>query len=232
MYKVINFLAFVGCIVWLLLEPSPEPVVVLLLSVAGFFRDDIHGVIGKNIFSLTPKTRLIRNLKSAKYSFVDSEFINPRILEDLVGWASDSGNQVISINIADSNCSNRYFCDVSHERLDNGYPRVTSSYDGEWFSYQYLGVSFSGIHLVRTWSNGGGSGVFCDVLMVTLCSDSVLDYREEKSMKNDRYVVKMVGLIPLGDKFEGRVSYKMGLLNIQTDDANKSLARKRMMLVI
>jgi len=58
MYRTINFLAFLGCIVWLYIDPSPEPVVVLLLSVAGFFRDEIHGVIGKNLFSLTPRTRL------------------------------------------------------------------------------------------------------------------------------------------------------------------------------
>ncbi len=65
MYRIINYLAFIGCIVWLLLDQSPKPVVVLLLIIAGFFGDDIHGVIGKNIFTLTPKNQLIHELETA-----------------------------------------------------------------------------------------------------------------------------------------------------------------------
>lgn len=48
---------------------SPKPVVVivvvLLLIIAGFFGDDIHGVIGKNIFTLTLKNQLIHELETA-----------------------------------------------------------------------------------------------------------------------------------------------------------------------
>ena len=73
MYKIINSFAFIGCIIWLYVDPSPEPVVVLLLSVAAFFRDDIHGVIGKNIFTLTPKKKLIRSLGSSKFSFINGQ---------------------------------------------------------------------------------------------------------------------------------------------------------------
>ena len=80
----------------------------LLLTVAGFFRDDIHGVIGKNVFTLTPKNQLIRDLESARYSFITPEFINPQILDDLSGWLSDTGDQIVSINISESNRSNRY----------------------------------------------------------------------------------------------------------------------------
>ena len=48
-------------------------------------------------------------------AFVNSEFINPRILEDLVGWLSDSGDQVVSRNIAESNTSNSYHGTVTLE---------------------------------------------------------------------------------------------------------------------
>ena len=168
MYKLINILAFIGCIFWLLIDQSPEPVVVLLMTIAGFFRDDIHGVIGKNIFTLTPKAKLIRNFDSSKYSFINAEFVNPRIIEDLVGWLSDSGNQVVAVNIADSNKSNRYFGEISTDGSKGDYPLVKSTYESGFFAYQYLGTSFSGVHLLQTWSNGGGSGVFCDVVMVTL----------------------------------------------------------------
>lgn len=233
MYKIINFFAFLGCIVWLYIDPSPEPVVVLLLSVAGFFRDDIHGIIGKNIFTLTPKNRLIRDLVSAKYSFVNSEYINPRILEDLIGWLSDTGNQVVSINVSDSNRSNRYFGNITHEEKESGYPLVTSSHDDGWFSYQYLGRSFSGLHLVQTWSNGGGSGIFCNIILVTLSLDSALEYGKDKNEKSTRFLLKLIGSLPLGDRYEGTVSYKFGFLAIPACQGMRSLReRKSIMLVL
>ncbi|WP_324170771.1 hypothetical protein [Sulfurimonas sp.] len=105
MYKIISILAFLACIIWLYIEPSPEPVVVLLLSTAAFFRDEVHGIIGFNFMSLTPNSTLIRDFSDYKYSFTNEEYINPKILEDLIGWTSDTGDQVVSINISKSNNS-------------------------------------------------------------------------------------------------------------------------------
>ena len=206
--------------------------VVLLLSVAGFFRDDIHGIIGKNIFTLTPKNRLIRDLVSAKYSFVNSEYINPRILEDLIGWLSDTGNQVVSINVSDSNRSNRYFGNITHEEKESGYPLVTSSHDDGWFSYQYLGRSFSGLHLVQTWSNGGGSGIFCNIILVTLSLDSALEYGKDKNEKSTRFLLKLIGSLPLGDRYEGTVSYKFGFLAIPACQGMRSLRERKSIMIV
>ena len=186
-----NFLAFIGCIIWLLLDTSPEPVVVLLMSIAGFFRDEIHGVIGKNIFTLTPKSKLIRDFDFQKYSFVDSEWINPRIIEDLIGWISDTGDQIVSININRSNKSNRYFGDTEVEEVKGQNPKILSKHENGWFAYQYLGCSFSGVHILRTWSNTGGSGVFCNILMVTLSSDTSYEQIDSKGTKNTRLVIKL-----------------------------------------
>jgi hypothetical protein len=41
------------------------------MSIAAFFRDDIHGVIGKDVFSFTPKSKLVRDLDFSKYSFIE-----------------------------------------------------------------------------------------------------------------------------------------------------------------
>lgn len=227
MYKIVNFCAFIVCIVWLYLDQSPEPVVVLLLSVAGFFRDDIHGIIGKNVFSLTPRTGLIRDLEGAKYSFVDSEFINPMILGDLCGWLSDTGDQVVSINIADSNKSNRYFGNVDIEKSDSGIPVVKCANEEGWVSYKYIGCSFSGLHIVQTWSNSGGSGIFCNVVLVTLSLDSALEFDGAKYAKKSRYVIKLIGFFPLGDHYGGEVSYKLGFLSMPACNARKSLRIKK-----
>ncbi|WP_298939364.1 hypothetical protein [uncultured Psychromonas sp.] len=232
MYRIINFCAFVACLVWLYVEPSPEPVVVLLLSTAGFFRDDIHGVIGKNIFTLTPKNKLIRDFSSSKFSFISSELINPRILEDLVGWLSDGGDQIVSINITESNMSNRYHGSITSEEIDSGYPIITSAHEEGAFSYRYLGCSFSGVHLIQTWDHGGGSGVFCNVLLVTLSQDSAIEYEKNKIGKVDRFVVKLVSSIPLGDRYEGALNYKFGFLSIPACKGIRSLRESKSTLLV
>ena len=233
MYRIINLLAFVGCLIWLYVEPGPEPVVVLLLSTAGFFRDDIHGVIGKNVFTLTPKNKLIRELSASRFSFVNAELINPRILEDLVGWLSDSGDQVVSINITESNKSNRYHGNITSKEFDTGFPIIISEHSKGSFSYRYLGCSFTGVHLIQTWDHGGGSGVFCNVVLVTLSQDSSLEYDNNKIGKVDRFVIKLIGSIPLGDRYEGKLSYKFGFLSISACKGMRSLrGTKSTMLVL
>ena len=222
MYRTINYLAFIGCIIWVLLDQSPEPVVVLLITIAGFFRDDIHGVIGKNVFTLTPKNQLIRDLEAARYSFNNPEFINPQILDDLSGWLSDTGDQIVSVNISKSNHSNRYHGDITVEETDS-YPVVTSSADEGWVSYKYIGRSFSGVHIVQTWSNGGGSGVFTYILLVTLSSDSSLKSSGINYSKKSRYVIKKVGSLSLGDRYQGLVKYRFGILSIPPCEGMKSL---------
>lgn len=232
MYKIINVLAFVGCIIWLYIDQSPEPVVVLLLSFAGFFRDDIHGVIGRNVFTLTPKKGLIRDLDAAKYSFIDSEFINPRILDDLRGWLSDTGDQIVSINITDSNKSNRYFGGIDIKKSNSGFPVVTCRNDEGWISYQYIGRSFSGLHIVQTWSSGGGSGIFFNVVLVTLSLDSALNYNSGKYEKKSRYIIKLIGSFPLGDRYDGEIIYKFGILTMPACKGRQSLRDKRSRVLV
>ncbi len=204
----------------------------LIITVAGFFRDDIHGVIGKNIFTLTPKNNLIRDIDASKYSFVCKEYINPRILEDLIGWISDTGDQIVSINITESNDSNRYFGNITSKEKQTGFPCITNTYDQEWCSYQYLGRSFTGIHIVQTWSNGGGSGIFCDIVFVTLSLDSALEYDDNGNKKNKRFVIKLIGTLPLGDRYEGAVSYKFGLLTISACFGMRSLREQKQIILI
>lgn len=231
MYRIINYLAFGGCIIWLFLDQSPEPVVVLLLTIAGFFRDDIHAVIGKNVLTLTPKSQLIRDLESARYSFINPEFVNPLILNDLAGWLSDTSDQIVSINISESNDSNRYHGNIISEKTDD-YPIVTSSTEKGSFSYKYIGSSFSGVHIVQTWSNVGGSGVFSNILLTTLSSDSTLESNEVSYSKKSRYVIKLAGSLALGDRYEGQVKYRFGVLIISPCESMKSLRKSGSRIVV
>jgi uncharacterized protein len=66
----------------------------------------------------------------ASYSFTTAPFINPRIVEDLSTWDSDRGDQVIAINVNDSQHSNRY-AGEPEVRRDKGASAYVFHRDGE-----------------------------------------------------------------------------------------------------
>jgi hypothetical protein len=214
MFRIFNIIAFIFCILWIIYDYSIEAIVVFTATLASFFRDDIHGLIGSNFISLSSKTPLIRNLYNSKYSFIDNQFINPRILDDLIGWLSDSNDQVISINIDKSNNSNRYYGEVEIINKKDNYPIVKIKNKKSTYSYQYIGCSFSGVHIINTWNCSGGSGVFCNILLVTLKNSYTLNYYDNKLKKINTTVITKVGNIGLGDRYSEKVRYNFGILTI------------------
>jgi hypothetical protein len=233
LYRLITFTVFIACLVWFYVEPGFEPFVGILAGLAAYFRDEVHGVIGSNFMSLTTKASLIHNFSNSKYSFIDEEYINPKILADLIGWLSDSGDQVTSINIPKSNQSNRYYGQVTVSKPDSGFPIVQSSYDESTNSYQYIGCSFSGVHILRTWNSSiGGSGIFCDILLVTISNDNAISYDNGRTIKFERLIIKKIGSLPLGDRYDGNIAYKFGFLSIPACKGMQSMRRKKTRLLV
>lgn len=193
-----------------------------------FFIDRFHLIFGKNRLNASVFTtnKRVRDLYHSKYSFINDTWINPRIIEDLIGCLSDSGNQIISVNINESNNSNRYFGDVIIEKYKSGRPIVKSSYDEGHFSYQYLGESrICGIHILRTWMGGGGSGVFCNIVLVTL--NLVYNFKTTSNgwEKIGYFVINLIDTISLGDRYSGDIKYRYGFLTIQANQ-NKHASMK------
>jgi len=60
------------------------------------------------------------------YSLSHKPFINPAIVEDLETWISDTGEQIVAINIPGSIDTNRYFqpFQATPPELDEGYPYI------------------------------------------------------------------------------------------------------------
>lgn len=196
------------------MTPGYEPLIAVLLTVAGLLRDELHGIIGSHFLSLTPRRGIMRTTENTRYSFVRPEYVNPLILADLSGWMSDSGDQVVAIDLLGANKSNRYYADEIIERPGSSFPLISARRGKLSFSYRYLGCSISGMHLVTTFDSGGGSGVFCNIMLVTLSSEPSIDAGRKGVSKRKRLVIKKIGQIPLGDRYSGKVSYRAGVLTI------------------
>ena len=168
----------------------------------------------------------------ATYSFKKAPFVHPKIVDELIGNLSDVGDQVVAINLLDSQDSNRYFGEifvtpqtdpmvpswpwVSSLDLDQNRDRELGDFWGqEFYAYRYLGSTQSGLDLLHAKYSGGGSGVFNYLVFVQTEADYGVEYplaRDINSRKSiaepefqDRELIRMIGKIPLGDRWRGTV---------------------------
>jgi hypothetical protein len=230
-YRSLTFIAFLISVAWMIFAPGFGPAIAIVGSVAAVFSKEFHGVIGAHLLSLTPRNSPVRSLAHTRYSFSREEFIHPLILNDLCGWLSDTGDQIVSVNVLGANDSNRYFGEIEFDAGETP-PVVRAIRDQSYFAYQYLGRSFSGMHLLQTWSSGGGSGVFCNILLVTLGEESAVEIGPDGVSKVDRFIVKKIATIPLGDRYNGALSYRFGLLTIAKCRGTASLRNRKQRLLI
>jgi uncharacterized protein len=151
-------------------------------------------------------------------SFTTAPFICPRIINDLETWLSDLGDQVVAINLTESQGSNRYFGDVETKRVGTGtyvYYRTPSDNPGgreSEFGYTHVGRTASGIDVLRTWESGGGHGVFEGLLLVKLERSetggelsSTGGNNETLTFKKPRLLIRKLGYIGLGDRWDGDI---------------------------
>ncbi|HTA21184.1 MAG TPA: lysozyme inhibitor LprI family protein [Polyangia bacterium] len=146
----------------------------------------------------------------ASYSFTKVPFINPRLVEDLSTWESDLGNQVIAINVNDSQRSNRYSSEPEVRR-DKGASAYVFHRDGQSeFGYRHVGRTTSGVDVLLTMSSGGGSGVFENLMLVVLnvessgiSPDLLENDAETVTFKQRRLVIRKLGELGLGDRWAG-----------------------------
>ncbi|WP_444926897.1 hypothetical protein ACJJI4_02195 [Microbulbifer sp. TRSA002] len=178
-------------------------------------------------FTKRPELIITSDSPSAKlwkrhgYSFQKETLINPLLLKDLVGWLSDSGRQIVSIDIAGANSSNRYFGEIA-ERVseERKFIEVSSEDNRELFGYEYLGTSESGIHVVHAYDSTGGSATFHWLLLLQIEESGILEYEDKTPKKKTTPVLKLVGRISLGDRYNGSVIMERGVIRISKDESH------------
>ena len=168
----------------------------------------------------------------AAYSFKQAPFVHPEIVGDLVGSVADAGDQVVAVNLLDSQDSNRYFREIFvtpqtdplvpswpwvHTLGDEPYAAVApgSSRGQELFAYRYVGSTPSGLDVLHHKSFGGGSGVFNYLVFVRIEADYGVDYKTSAASNSgqravgpefrQRELIRFVGKITLGDRWLGTV---------------------------
>lgn len=157
------------------------------------------------------------------YSFVRDEFIHPLILKELLGWLSDTEETVAAVNLTAANRSNRFFGKFAPCRHDDGTLLVRWQGSKASFTYSHIATSPSGIEMVHCSDWGGGSGVFGRVGLFYLEQDRAVEYvderlgERERILTRERAIIKTLGSVPLGDRYDGKITYRGGVLSVGPD---------------
>jgi hypothetical protein len=79
------------------------------------------------------------------------------------------------------------------------------------------------VFVLFTEQSGGGSGRFRNLMLVTLEKDKALDYDEQNGvlrLTRERWLIRKLGEVPLGDRYDGKVTVSGNSLLISADKHN------------
>ena len=115
-----------------------------------------------------------------EHFFFGGNPVHPKIIEDMITWISDSGDQTVAINLEDSQGSNKYnFYEGLSASIENKNLGVEIEHEDGFFSYYFHGVSDNGIMVLGTAENGGGSGVFQQLMLFRIKEVAVLELQHD-----------------------------------------------------
>ena len=220
---LLTIVGFIGSVIWFYFKPNFDSglsSISFLIAIFGL----LYSMKKKKesdvdiILTLGRKHKDIKDYsKYLKFSFIRKDFIHPKIIEDLQGWISDIGEQIVSINLLDSQSSNRYFEKINLEKPQKGHPIVSYKSDHSNYGYVYIGTSESGINILRTISSGDGSGIFNYIIFLTFEKDECVNFVDSETTKKVRINIKTLGLLSLGDRYDGDIKFEKGILVIGKD---------------
>jgi hypothetical protein len=156
-------------------------------------------------------------IDDVRYSFEREEFVHPLIVRELLGWLSDPAATVIAVDLTSANRSNRFFGEFDHSVRDGRTWVRWSGENRESFSYAYVATSPSGIRMVECYDCTGGSGIFGWVELFSLERDQSVEEGAGAVSSRPRILLKTLGSIALGDRYNGEITYRGGFLNIGPD---------------
>lgn len=108
--------------------------------------------------------RMISEAKEFKF---DGKWIHPKLVRRFSPWLSDFGATVLTVDVSTGTDSNEYSEPVT---VYMGYVKYygRTEEDVTWFQYHHIGVLADGTHVLRTFENDGGTGVYETIEFVRL----------------------------------------------------------------
>ena len=133
--------------------------------------------------------------------------VHPLAVQDLLSGVSDPLPGPIAVDVEGTYDSNRYFGEYTERDGRVFIDLKTDEQPSGWFGYEYLGRLANGFHVLRTFENGGGSGVFQSLLLIECAVDFEYVGGGER-----RYRLAMArrGEILLGDRYSGVIKLEPG----------------------
>lgn len=184
-------------------------------------RDRWYDICEKCVIGST-RHPMAGSLETDRYSFARDEFVHPLIVRELLGWISDTSETIVGVDLKSSNSSNRFHGEFEINYRDGrNWVRWTDpdSSGRGFFKYAHIATSPTGVEMVECYDCGGGSGVFGRVGLFLFDPDRALDEScSGKTYTRDRQVLKILGSIGLGDRYNGKITYEDKILTIGRDE--------------
>ena len=145
------------------------------------------------------------DLSSADRQFYfNGKPVHPLLIRKFEPWVSDSRPPIITeLNLTAAWDSNEY---AANFKTDSDGTVSIALTEGGSFSYRPLGTSSKGVHILRTFSSGGGSGVFQAVLLLRTQTRTAPLADGVKT--GEQVFLQVLRRFPLGDRDDAEVIVK------------------------
>ena len=130
--------------------------------------------------------------------------IHPLLIRRFEPWVSDARPPIITeLNLTAAWDSNEYAADFKSDA--DGTVSITIP-EGGSYSYRCLGTAPEGVHILRTFNSGGGSGVFQAILF--LRTRTRIAYVADGVKRDEQVFLEVLRRFPLGDRDDAEVILK------------------------
>ncbi len=151
--------------------------------------------------------------------------VNPLGIRLFSPWISDGPSPASAAIYMNAVVGSTNQFDATYEKDSNGVVYVelkANNHSEGYFSYKHLGVLANGTHVLQTWENEGGTGVWTNLLLVNFAA--VSEYQEDGSQQFP-LIMKREGSFTLGDRYGGIVKVQPHKIIIGADGHNNLKAR-------
>lgn len=156
-----------------------------------------------------------------RYSFSRKEYVHPLVVKELIGWISDMSSTIVAIDLDSSSKSNRFYGDVEQILIDKRLwlrcSQDSNEYRSPHFLYSYIGTSKTGVQILHCRDCGGGTGVWNYIALLAFEADTAMAPIESASLSRVRIILKILGTVSLGDRYEGVIVFQDDRLVIGKD---------------